>query len=186
MSADPFHLNRPVHLARRDVFYENAVARIKKLPAAKQLVEQRKMAEQVLYLLREAYCCAKAANLSEKTSTQSRLFEASMDVVVDTALSITRMLRRQTSAEASENPLDRFIGSGGVSAKMSGHYRRCAVHILKGLLNILQQTEKPYRDLQRTSLAKMTVTDKDRYEKAYKHFKALVDSEADKAVEKII
>ena len=186
MSADPFHLNRPVHLARRDVFYEKAVAHIKTLPSTRQLAEQRKIAEQALFLLNEACRCAEAANLSEKTSTQSRLFETFLDTAADNTLSVTRMLRRQTSAEASDNPLDRFLDSSTTGAKMSVHYRRCAAHILKGLLNIMQQAEKPYRDLQRTSLAKMTVADKDRYEKAYKHFEALADGEADRAAEKIV
>lgn len=183
MSADPFHLNRPVHLARRDVFYEKAVALIKKLPAQKQISEQRKTAEQALYLLREARRHAEAANLSEKTSTQSRLFVSFMDIVVDNTLSITRMLRRQICAHAPDNPLDSFTGLPGYSAKMSGYYRRCAVLTLKGLLNKLQQAEKPFLALRQTSLAKMSVVDKARYEKAQKHFAELADGEAEKAAE---
>ena len=186
MSADPFHLNRPVHLARRDVFYEKAAARIKTLPATKQSAEQRKTAEQALFLLGEARSCAAAANLSEKTSTQSRLFEAFMDTVTDSTLSITRMLRRQTAADAADNPLDQFLDSGDAGGKMSRHYRLCAGHIMKGLLNVLRLAEKPFRELQRTSLAKMTVADKDRYEKAYKHFEELADGEAEKAAESVI
>ena len=183
MSADPFHLNRPVHLARRDVFYEKSVTLIKKLPSQKSLSEQSKTAEQALYLLREARRHAEAANLSEKTSTQSRLFVSFMDTVVDNTLSITRMLRRQISADATDNPLDGFIGSTGPAAKMSGYYRRCGVLILKGLLNILQQAEKPFLALRQTSLAKMSVVDKARYEKAQTHFEKLADDEAEKAAE---
>jgi hypothetical protein len=66
---------------------------------------------------------------------------------------------------------------------MSGYYRRCAVLILKGLLNMLQQAEKPFQALRQTSLAKMSVVDKARYEKAQKHFEALADGEAEKAAE---
>lgn len=186
MSADLFHLNRPVHLARRDVFYEKAVAHIKMLSSTRLLAEQRKIAEQTLYLFHEARRCAEAANLSEKTSTQSRLFESFLDTATDNALSIARMLRNQTSAEASDNPLDRFLDSNDTGAKMNVHYRRCAAHILKGLLNILQLAEKPFRDLRQTSLAKMPVAEKARYEKAYKHFESLADGDADKAAEKIL
>ncbi len=183
MSADPFHLNRPVHLARRDVFYEKAVVLVKKLPAQKQISEQRKTAEQALYLLREARRHAEAANLSEKTSAQSRLFVSLMDVVVDNTLSITRMLRRQSCANASDNPIDGFIGSAGTGEKMSGYYRRCTALVLKGLLYMLQQAEKPFQALRQTSLAKMAVVDKARYEKAQKHFEELADGEAEKAAE---
>jgi len=183
MSADPFHINRPVHLARRDVFYEKAVARIREIPLQKQLAEQRKTAEQALYLLREARRHAEAANRSEKTSTQNRLFVGFMDIAVDNTLSVTRMLRRQISADASDNPLDGFIGSTGNGAKMSTRYRRCAVQIIKGLLNSLQKGEKPFHDLRQTSLAKMSIVDKARYEKAQKHFEELADGEAEKAAE---
>jgi hypothetical protein len=186
MSSDPFHLNRPVHLARRDVFYEKAVEHIRKLPPQKVIAEQRKTAEQALYLLREARRHAEAANLSDKTSTQSRLFVKFMDIVVDNTLSITRMLRRQITANASDNALDGFIGSSGTAAKMSGYYRRCAVLILKGLLNSLQQAEKPFHDLRQTSIAKMTSVDKARYEKAQKHFEELADGEAEKATEEVL
>ncbi len=186
MSSDPFHLNRPVHLARRDVFYEKAAERIRRLPSQKLIDEQRNTAEQALYLLREARRHAEAANLSEKTSTQSRLFVKFMDIVVDNTLSVTRMLRRQLTVNASDNALDGFTGATGTASKMSGHYRRCAVLLLKGLMNSLQQAEKPFRDLCQTSIAKMTSVDKARYEKAYKHFGELADSEAEKAVEDVL
>jgi len=183
MSADPFHLNRPVHLARRDVFYEKAVERIRKLPTQKTLAEQRKTAEEALYLLREARRHAEAANLSEKTSEQNRLFVGFMDIAVDNALSITRMLRRQAGVEGPDNALDRFLHSTDTGAKLQGHYRRCAVQILKGLLISLQRAEKQFNDLRQTSLAKMSVVDKARYEKAQKHFEDLADGEAGKAAE---
>jgi hypothetical protein len=186
MSADPFHLNRPVHLARRDVFYEKAVERIRKLPIQKVIAEQRKMAEQALYLLREARRHAEAANLSDKTSTQSRVFIKFMDIVVDNTLSVTRMLRRQIAANTSDNALDGFIGNAGAAGKMSGYYRRCAVLILKGLLNVLQQAEKPFHDLRQTSVAKMSTVDKARYEKAHKHFVEQADGEAEKSAENVL
>jgi uncharacterized protein (DUF1778 family) len=183
MSADPFHLNRPVHLARRDVFFEKAVVHIRKLAAQKQPAEHLKTAEQALFLLREARHCAESANLSEKTSTQSRLFMDYLDAVIENTQSLIRLLRRRISVDAPTNPLDRFLNSAGTGAKMSVHYRLCAGHILKGLLLILQQGEKPFHDLRQTSLAKMTGVDKARYEKAYKHFDELADVEAGKSVE---
>jgi hypothetical protein len=183
MSADPFHLNRPVHLARRDVFYLKAVERIRQIPSQKQPAEQCKTAEQALYLLREARRHAEAANRSDKTSSQNRLFVRFMDIVVDNVQSIARMLRRQTFAEKPDNALDGFVGSSGAGVKMSSHYRRCAALMLKGLLSVLQQAEKPFSDLSRTSLAKMSMEDKARYEKAQKHFEELADGEAEKSAE---
>jgi hypothetical protein len=93
------------------------------------------------------------------------------------------MLGRQISASAPDNPFDQFFGTGGSGGKMSGHHRRCAASLLKGLLTALQQAGKPFNNLRQTSLAKMTVVDKARYEKACKHFEELADSEAEKAAE---
>lgn len=186
MNDDPFHLNRPVHLARRDAFYDKAVAHIKKLSVNKDITDQRKTAKQALYLLREARNHAEAANLSEKTSTQNRLFPDFMDTVIDNTQSIIHMLHWQAVVETKDNPLSRFLGSADTGAKRAEHYHRCAMKILKGLLVILQQAEKPFRDLRQTSLAKMTFEDKARYEKAAQHFEKLADHEAEKAIETLI
>jgi len=182
MSEDPFHLNRPVHLARRDVFYQKAVECIKKLPAQKRPDELRETAERALVLLQEARRHAEAANRSEKTSVQSQLFESFIDMMIDGTQSVTRMVSRQISYGTANNPLDRFFVTTGSGEKMSKHCRRCAAMVLKGLLDILQQAEKPTRDLRQTSIAKMTGVDKNRYEKAYRHFEELIDKEAGNAV----
>lgn len=181
VSADPFHLNRPVHLARRDVFYAKAFERIRQLAALKPLDEQKKTAEEALYLLREARRHAEAANLSEKTSDQTRLFVGFMDVVVDNTLSITRMIRRQSGAQSPDNACDRFLNSAGAGPKMAEIYRRCAAQILKGLLYSMQKAQTPFTDLQQTSLAKMSAVDKTRYEKARRHFEERAGHEAQRA-----
>ncbi len=166
MSTDPFHLNRPVHLARRDVFYEQAEQLIAQLPSQKSIAGQKEIAEKALHLFREAHRHAAAANQSLKTSDRNQLFLDFLDTAVDNTQSITRMLRRQQAAESDPCPLNLFLGSSDTGAKMSTHYRRCAAHILKGLLQILQQAAQPYQELQQTSLTKMTATDKARYDKA--------------------
>jgi hypothetical protein len=186
MSADLFHLNRPVHLARQDVFYEKAVRQIQELPSHKQPEEQCIIAERALFFLCEARFHAEAANRSEKTSVHNRLFVEFIDTAIDNTQSITRMLHRRIGADKRDNPLDRFLGSSDVGSKMSRHYRRSAEYILKGLLAVLKQAERPFYDLQQTSLAKMSTTDEARYEKARSHFKKQADSEADKAIEHLM
>lgn len=183
MSADPFHLNRPVHLARRDVFYLKAVERIRMISSQKTPAQQCTTANEALYLFHEARLHAMAANRSEKTSTQSRLFVDFSDIVIDNVQSITRMLRRQICTATSNNALDRFLDSDTSGSKMSGHYHRCAAMTLKGLTKVLQQAEKPFSDLSRTSLAKMSLEDKARYEKAQKYAETMADDEAEKASE---
>lgn len=177
MSDDPFHLNRPVHLARRDGFYEKGALLIDRLPVTKDPEEQRRTAEQALFCFREARRHAAAANLAEKTSYQSRLFADFLDMAIDNTLSITRMLRRQRIAETSDTPIKQFLQSDDLAEKMCAHYRRCAAHILKGLTAVLKAGDKPGHDLQQTSLAKMSFSDKARYEKARRCFEEEIAAE---------
>ena len=169
MSADLFHLNRPVHLARRDVFYEQAEQLIEQLPARKKLPDQQEIAETALHLFYTARQHAQAASRSDKTSTEDLLFLDFLYTAVDNTQSIVRMLRRQRSVESEDCPLGHFLGSEDVGAKMSTHYRRCAAHILKGLLQVVQQAARPYQELQQANLAKMSPTDQARYEKTRTH-----------------
>lgn len=185
MSVDVFHLNRPVHLARRDAFYDKAVDYIRGLSKLDTPSEQRRQAEKALYLFQEARRHAMAANLSEKTSDQSRRFVEFIEMAVDNTQSTARMLRRQLFVDRADSPLHAFLGSSDTGAKMSGHYRRCAAHILKGLILVLQQAENPVRNLQQTSLSKMNSVDQARYEKAKTHFTEQAANEAEQAVENL-
>jgi len=176
MSDDAFHLNRPVHLARRDVFYEKAVELTKKLNEQKTLSGQQETAEAALHFLSEARKHAEAANRSDKTSLENRLFLDVLDTALDNALSITRMLRRQQSSQAEDCTICRFLGSSEVHQKMSMHYRRSAAYILKGLLLLLQNVDSPHERLRKTSLAEMNATDKARYDKARAHLSETLQS----------
>ena len=62
---------------------------------------------------------------------------------------------------------------------MSTHYRRCAAHLLKGLLQVLQQADRPCQELQRSCLAKMSATDKAHYEKARIPFRLVIRNQSD-------
>jgi hypothetical protein len=185
MSVDVFHLNRPVHLARRDAFFEKADEYIRGLSKLETPSGQRRQAEKALHLFQEARRHALAANLSEQTSSQSHRFVDFIDMAIDNTQSTARMLRRQLFVNRDDSPLHKFLGGSETGNKMSGHYRRCAAHILKGLLLVLQQAEKPIDELQQNSFSKMNPVDRTRYEKAKTHFTKQADSEAERAVENL-
>ncbi len=184
MSTDPFHLNRTVHLARRDALYEKAVRRILHISVRKCPQEQCQLANEAFYLLTEAHRHAEIANLAGKTSTQSKLFEQVLGTLIDNTQSLSRMLRRRLVFGHKDNHLNRFFGAPEIGEKVSSHYIRCAGLILRGLKNIVHSAETPFKELSKTSIAKMTSVDKARYEKAYTHFFELADSEAAAAAER--
>jgi hypothetical protein len=182
MHTDHFHLNRPVHLARRDVFYEEARTLLQQLSSKETPKEQKQTVDKALFMLLEARHHAEAANQSNLTSTQSQLFRKFLTTVIDNTQSIARMLRRRLSVEEKGGSLTRFLGSDATGNKMSAHYRRCAAHILKGLVLLLKDAEHPYQELRDASLAKMSATDKARYNKARLHFKEQTHSVAERAM----
>ncbi len=169
MSDNAFDLNHPVHLARRDVFYEQAGELIKELSARKNPDEKKEIAEKALFFFHEARQHARAVGRSGKKSAGDLLFLDFLDTAVDNTQSITRMLRRQQAASTEEGPLGRFLESTEISTKMAAHYRRCAAHALKGLLLVLQHADKPYEQLRETALTQMSTGNRTRYEKARSH-----------------
>lgn len=182
MNADHFHINRPVHLARRDVFFEEAKRLIRQLPATKPPEEQKQTTDKALFMLLEAYSHAAAANRSEKTSEQDRLFLEFLQCTIDNTQSIARMLRRRAGVQSENSSLLDFLGSSETRSKMSSHYKRCAAHILKGLLHILEKADEPYEILRQNSLSKMSATDKARYQKARLHHKEETHSVAERGM----
>ena len=186
MNEGLFHLNRPVHLARRNVLYKKAVEHLQRLPSIRTTKEKRLIAEQALFLFRESRRHAEAADHSETALESDGLFVKFLDTAVDNTHSVARMLRRVHSVETSDNPLDQFMGKAGTGIKMRGHYRRCITHVLKGLLYILEQAESPFEELCRIDLEKMSAADQARYEKARDHFGKLAESDAERAVNRIM
>lgn len=182
MNTDHFHLNRPVHLARRDVFYEEACRLLQQLSSREKPEEQKLLVDKALFMLLEARHHAEAANRSCRTSVQSQLFLEFLTTAIDNTQSIARMLRRRLSVEEKNASLLRFLGSSVAGTNMGVHYRRCAAHILKGLLLILNEAENPYQDLREASLSKMDITDKTRYKKARLHFKEQTHPVAERAM----
>lgn len=183
MSADPFHLNRPVHLARRDACYLKAVERINRLPSLKKQQALGRPASEILYLLRESRRHAKVANLSGKTSDQSVLFEAFLDVAVDSALSLNNMIHRRDAILPAGNPIDRFLGADPADGELATRYARCITQLVKGLGHMVHRGENAFDSLRKTSVAKMAVADKSRYEKAFRHFMDQANQEAAQAIE---
>jgi hypothetical protein len=176
MSVDPFHLNRPVHLARRDVFYDQARLLIERLPAHKDPADQHKTADKALARFQKALFHAEAANQSQQATDEDLLFTSFLVGMVDNMESIAHMLRRQRAVDSKNSASTRFLNSGDVREKMTAHYRRCAAHILKGLLLMLPQAEPPYRKLMESTFEKMTADDRTRYEKAREHLLSSGDS----------
>jgi hypothetical protein len=176
MNGHSLHLNRPVHLAHRDVFFEQAKQLVEQFPVKKSSAEQHAVANKAQALFQDARRHAQRANRSPAASDEDLLFADFLYAALDNTQSLAQMIRRQRSAESALSPLTQFLGSSGLEEKMSKHYRRCAAHILKGMLQILPKADHAYRRLQHETFSNMTADERTRYEKARK---TLLNTEED-------
>lgn len=168
MSSDLLYLNRSVHLARRDVFFEQAKELIEDLSGQKNSATQHATAKRAQVLFQEALHHARMANRAPNATDEDLLFADFLYSAVDNTQSIVRMLRRQRSVQCALSPLTQFLGSESIESKMAIHYRRSAAHILKGMLKLLPLADRPYRQLQHSTFSNMSSDERTRYEKARK------------------
>lgn len=172
-----FDLNRPIHLARRDVFFERGIellyAPLHKLSTATRLAH----IEVILSLLKTAEKHAFFATQCNHTSPQELDFLRFLRLIFDNVQSVQAMLQHQAHLEVEESFLCQFLSAGPEQCVLPAmHYQRRAEDILQGLWNVLQLAHTPYRAIQHTNMQSMTDEEKARYRKAYESFREEVTS----------
>lgn len=172
-------MNRPVHLARRDAFYLKALERIQTLPKFPDPATQQRIVAEAHYLLREARRHARVANLSKLTSDSSRLFVKFLSLLIDHTQSLMHLLERIRMLSEGDHAIDLFLEISPEEREViTAPYRDCASSLISSLTSLLERAEGPARALRNTSLVKMPVDAKARYEKAFRHFEEQADGEA--------
>ncbi len=172
MSSLHFNLNRPMHLARRDAFFERAVellyTPVQEMDSASRLDH----VESIQTLLNTAQRHAFFATMAPGAPQEERDFLHFLDLISQNLQSAQSMTQNQSHLEGEENFLVQFLGDQpDDSAIPALHYRRRADDILQGLWHLLRLAHKPYRALQQNNLASLTDADRARYKKAYQCFR---------------
>lgn len=172
-----FDINRPIHLARRDVFFERAVellyTPLQNLTTAERIIH----AEVIISLLKTAESHAFFAIQSSGTVAQETDFLRFLKLISDNVQSAHAMMQHQLHLEAEESFLCQFLSATPEQCVLPAmHYQRRAEDILQGLWNILQLAHTAYRNLQQTNLDSLTEEEKGRYRKAYDSFRQDVTS----------
>jgi hypothetical protein len=172
VSKQHFDINRPIHLARRDVFFERAVE-ILYIPIQNISTADRiKSAEVILSMLKTAEMHAFFAIQSSSTVTQESDFLRFLRLISDNVKSAHAMMQHQLHLEAEESFLCQFLNATPEQCVLPAmHYQRRAEDILQGLWNVLQLAHSAYRSLQTANLQKLTEDERARYRKAYESFR---------------
>lgn len=160
-------LNRPVHLARRDVFFERAVDLLG-LPLDSVLQEAR--AQHVSHVLSALRCARQHAIFAGRSGAMTpreKDFVRFLDLKFNNVLSAEAMMQHQAALEESKSALCRFLEAPPERCELPAlHFQRRAEDILLGLWHILQSAQAPYRALQQANYEALTPRDQERYLRA--------------------
>lgn len=166
-----FQINRPVHLARRDVFFARAVELIY-VPLQEMTTASRlhHMAH-VLALLRTALSHAAAAMRAGNALPREREFTKVLQLILDNVQSVHAMMGHQFQLESEDGFLAQFLGTTHEDSLVPAmHYQRRAEDILQGLWHVLRLADVSWGLLKKKSLETLNAAARSRYDRAAASF----------------
>lgn len=177
MTGNDFNLNRPIHLARRDVYFERAVELLY-MPTQELDTNQRiQHVDKAISLLKTSVAHAFLATKSAGTTNQEQDFLRFLNLVSHNVQSAHAMMQHQTHLEHEEGFLCQFLSATPEECALPAlHYRRRADDILQGVWHLLRLAHRPYRDLQRANTEALPAEERKRYQRAYDSFRTEVAS----------
>ena len=169
-----FELNRPVHLARRDISFEKAV----KLISNQQLSCGGSMAvetyEEVLFLLRTARQHARFAIRNACRNSHDEQFSHFVNLLAGNVKAVLSMLNLRGMVERAQGSSFSFLGVNEASAGLQAEeYQRRASDIVRSVQSTLRLAEEPFEKLKTENRISFSEEETLRYEKARGHFEQL-------------
>lgn len=171
MSEEHAHLNRPVHLARRDVLFEHAV-QLLGLPLTTQDTATRLHNMEVIRAcLNKARKHAFFAMRSHRSHEREADFLHFLELVTDHVVSAHGMIQHQVHLEKEESFLCRFLKVDRQQSRFPAmHYQRRSEDVHHELWHLFGLAQPPYAALRKANVDAMTEEERSRYTKAYRSF----------------
>lgn len=175
---DHFEQNRPVHLARRDVYFERAVELISahQMHSAHEIDPDRY--EEVLLLLRVARQHARFSVRHAGRNEIDEQFCRFVEMLTGNVKAVLSMINLKGMVERSGDSFFNFLGENKASAALQGEeYLRRANDLIRSIHNTLQLAGDPFERLKKENGEAATEEERLRYTKAREHFMQLVKDE---------
>jgi N-methylhydantoinase A/oxoprolinase/acetone carboxylase beta subunit len=170
-----FHQNRPVHLARRDVFFEHASRLIQNQQDEHTPDVSRVAYEEILYLLQVARLHARFAMRRAGKNKADEQFGSFISLLAGNVQAVLSMISLKRAVESSEGSFFSFLGANHASVALQAEeYQRRASDITRSLHNTLKLAEEPFEQLKIENAIACTDEECERYTKARNHFTKLV------------
>lgn len=170
-----FQQNRPVHLARRDVYFEGAA----KLIYKQQITYTPDICmgeyEEILFLLRVARQQAGFSIRETGKNGSDEQFGRFINLLAGNVKAVLSMMKLKETVESSEGSFISFLGANQASVALQAEeYQRRANDIIRSLHNTLKLAEDPFKLLKVENFDSSTDEEQQRYSTARKHFDQLV------------
>lgn len=169
-----FELNRPVHLARRDISFEKAVELISNQQPTFGGGMDVETYEEVLFLLRTARQHARFAIRHTGRNSHDEQFSLFVDLLAGNVKAVLSMINLKGMVERAKGSSFSFLGVNEASAGLQAEeYQRRANDIVRSMQNTLRLAEEPFERLKTENRASFSEEETLRYEKARGHFEQL-------------
>ncbi len=163
-----FNLNRPVHMARRDSFFERAMDLLNVPTQQMDTDERLAHITRVLALLKTSEHHGNFAAKSPQTTPPEKDFLHFLQLISHNVQSAQAMIQHQSYFEGEEGFLSQFLNARPEESAMPAtHYRRRADDIIQGLWHLLQLSHQAYRNLRDAALSTLDASEADRYRRAF-------------------
>ena len=174
-----FELNRPVHLARRDVYYGKAVELIScQQPLHGQALSIQDY-EHILFMLRIARQHAEFSIRKEGIAGHDEQFSLFINLLVGNVKAVLSMMNLKGMVENSQGSSFSFLGVNQASAGWQAEeYQRRANDIILSIQNTLKLAQEPFENLKAENRETSTDEENARYNQAREHYLKLVGKEA--------
>ena len=162
-----FNLNRPVHMARRDTFFERAMDLLNVQTQDLDSDARLKHVSAVMELLKAAERHGDFAAKFSKALQQEKDFLHFLHLIIHNVQSAQAMIQHQGHFESEEGFLTKFLNARpDEHALPAMQYRRRADDIFHGLWHLLRQAHRPYHELRRAGMASLDADEAERYQRA--------------------
>lgn len=174
-----FELNRPVHLARRDISFEKAIDLISSQQPAVGGGMEVDVYEEVLFLLRTARLHARFAIRNAGRGSHDEQFSLFINLLAGNVKAVLSMMNLKGMVERAKGSSFSFLGVNEASAGLQAEeYQRRANDIIRSMQNTLRLAEEPFEKLKSENRASFSKEEAQRYDKARGHFEQLAEQGA--------
>jgi len=158
--------NRPVHLARRDKFYEKALALLAEASFKEPLSERVWRIETLILYLNTAYDEGLYAQRGIQCSVLEENFLKVLELVLDSAKAVQAMVNHENLLEEDKSFLNQFLGESFEQINEDEYiYRERANDIIKGIQALTRSANGAFEKVRKENLKGLSKENSIRYEK---------------------